>query len=101
MGQPKPFKKSAVVKHSIFVNGRKTSVSLENDFWHGLHEIADHERTTIPTLVGRIDVARDICNLSSAIRSFVFNHFRRNAVAVIDTRPSQKSANDPKRIESN
>lgn len=32
--------KSAVRKHSIYINRRKTSVSLENDFWFGLLEIA-------------------------------------------------------------
>ena len=71
-------KKSAVRKHSIFINGRKTSVSLENEFWHGLLEVADHERTTVPALVSQIDETRDICNLSSAIRLFVFNRLRRD-----------------------
>ena len=69
-------KKSAVIKRSIILNGHKTSVSLENEFWHGLREIARHEHTTVPMLVERIDRSRDICNLSSAIRVFVFNHFR-------------------------
>jgi predicted DNA-binding ribbon-helix-helix protein len=71
------FRKSAVVKHSILFNSHKTSVSLENEFWHGLHEIADNEQITVPVLVGRIDRSRDTCNLSSAIRVYVFNHFRR------------------------
>jgi predicted DNA-binding ribbon-helix-helix protein len=32
--------KSTIIKHSIALNGRKTSVSLETEFWDGLREIA-------------------------------------------------------------
>ncbi len=76
MDQPGPMKKTDVIKRSIFINGHKTSVSLENEFWQGLREIAEHDRTTVAMLVERIDRARNTCNLSSAIRVFVFNHFR-------------------------
>jgi predicted DNA-binding ribbon-helix-helix protein len=58
------------------MNGHKTSVSLENEFWHGLREIAAQERMTVPMLVGQIDRDRNTCNLSSAVRLFVFNYFR-------------------------
>jgi len=68
--------KSAVIKRSIVLDGHKTSVSLENEFWEGLREIAVREKTTLAMLVGQIDRNRDSCNLSSAIRVFVFNHFR-------------------------
>ena len=77
MDQLEHIKKSAVVKRSISINSHRTSVSLENEFWRGLHEIADNEHITVPTLVERIDRNRDTCNLSSAIRVYVFNHFRR------------------------
>jgi predicted DNA-binding ribbon-helix-helix protein len=76
MDQAARIKKSAVIKRSILINSHKTSVSLENDFWFGLREIADHEHISIPQLVEHIDRSRDTCNLSSAIRVFVFNHFR-------------------------
>ena len=68
--------KSVVIKRSILINGRKTSVSLENEFWEGLHEIADRRMIAHSTLVEQIDQERDNVNLSSAIRVFVFNHFR-------------------------
>ncbi len=77
MDQVGHIKKSAVIKHSILINSRKTSVSLENEFWLGLREIADHEHITVPVLVEEIDRSRETCNLSSAIRVYVFNHFRR------------------------
>jgi predicted DNA-binding ribbon-helix-helix protein len=70
-------KKSVVIKRSIMINGHKTSVSLENEFWDGLHEVARDEHTTAPTLVEQVARSSDNCNLSSAIRLFVFNRLRR------------------------
>jgi predicted DNA-binding ribbon-helix-helix protein len=69
-------KRSAVIKRSIVIDGHKTSVSLENEFWDGLHEIAARDHATLSTLIGRIDRDRTSCNLSSAIRVFVFSHLR-------------------------
>ena len=66
---------TAVIKRSIVLNGHKTSVSLENEFWNALREIAGREGTTMSTLVGKIDHDRNSCNLSSAIRVFVFSYF--------------------------
>ena len=68
--------KTAVIKRSIVISGRKTSVSLENEFWYGLLEIAVYEKMTVPTLVERIDDRRKTVNLSSAIRIFVFKYFK-------------------------
>jgi len=68
--------KSVVIKRSILINGRKTSVSLENEFWDALHEIAEHENVAISALVEKINEGRNNINLSSAIRVFVFNHYR-------------------------
>jgi len=68
--------KSAVRKHSVYINRRKTSVSLEDDFWFGLLEIAVIKKATVPGLVARIDAGRNTLNLSSAIRMFVFKYFK-------------------------
>ena len=68
--------KSTVVKRSVILNGRKTSVSLEDDFWQALNEIADSRRVSVSNLVQTIDRERRNSNLSSAIRVFVFNHVR-------------------------
>ena len=35
--------KTLIIKRSVVLDGHKTSVSLENEFWDGLHEIARHE----------------------------------------------------------
>lgn len=70
---------TAIVKRSVVLNGRKTSVSLENEFWQGLREIAERKATSITQLVGQIAQDRDNCNVSSAIRVFVYNHSRGEA----------------------
>jgi predicted DNA-binding ribbon-helix-helix protein len=70
--------KSSVVKHSIVIDGHKTSVSLENAFWSELKEIAHANHATLSALVAKIDATRQHGNLSSAIRLFVLEYFRTN-----------------------
>ena len=77
MDQLEHTKRSAVVKRSIVINSHKTSVSLENEFWFALREIAKKEYVAINTLVARIDGSRGSPNLSSAIRIYVLSYFRR------------------------
>jgi len=67
--------KSAVIKRSVLIDGRKTSISLEDEFWDGLREIAGHSKLGLSRLVEQIDENRNNINLSSAIRVFVFRHF--------------------------
>jgi predicted DNA-binding ribbon-helix-helix protein len=74
--------KSAIVKRSVVLDGHKTSVSLENEFWNALREIASREKEPLSKLVRRIDHGRTSINLSSAIRVFLLNYFRGQ-----DTRP--------------
>ena len=69
--------KSPVIKHSIVIGGHKTSVSLEDAFWKALKEIASARELTLTLLVSEIDAARTHGNLSSAIRLFVLDHYRR------------------------
>jgi predicted DNA-binding ribbon-helix-helix protein len=68
--------KTAVLKRSIFINGQKSSVSLEKEFWEGLQAIAKQKGTTASKLAEHIAQHRTTMNLSSAIRIFVFNHVR-------------------------
>ena len=68
--------KSPVVKRSIVLRGHKTSVSLEDEFWKGLKEIAGKRLMTLSTLVDGIDVQRQQGNLSSALRLFVLDFYR-------------------------
>jgi predicted DNA-binding ribbon-helix-helix protein len=68
--------KSPVIKRSIIRDGHKSSVSLEDQFWVGLHEIAVRQNMTVSALIGLIDQGRNSHNLSSAIRVYVLDDFR-------------------------
>src|SRR5262249_32479433 len=69
--------KSLILKRSIVIDGHKTSISLEDAFWNDLKEIAHSQQATLAKLVGQIDEKRQQSNLSSAIRLYVLEHFRR------------------------
>jgi len=68
--------RSSVIKRSVVVSGRKTSVSLEDAFWKALKEIAIARNLTLSDLVGSIDAGRQQANLSSAIRLFILNFYK-------------------------
>ena len=73
-------KRSIVVsKRSIVIAGHKTSVSLEDEFWNSLKEIARERGMTLTELVAAIDGNRQHANLSSAIRLFVLGVYREQA----------------------
>lgn len=80
--------KSPVVKRSIVIAGHKTSVSLEDEFWDALKEIAGRRNVTLSDLVASIDASRSQGNLSSAIRLFVLDYFRSS-----DSSGSHQAAN--------
>jgi predicted DNA-binding ribbon-helix-helix protein len=69
--------KSRVIKRSIVIGGHRTSVSLEDDFWLGLKSIAQNQSVHLSDIVRNIDSERQHCNLSSAIRLYVFAHFHK------------------------
>ena len=68
--------KSLVVKRSVMIENRYTSVSVEDEFWQALREIARSRRVTLSQLLGSIDTDRQFSNLSSAIRLFVLRFLR-------------------------
>jgi predicted DNA-binding ribbon-helix-helix protein len=66
------------VKHSLTLHGHRTSVSLEEAFWHAFCAIAAKRGQTINALAAEIDAGRTgDAGLASAIRVFVLDHFRR------------------------
>lgn len=72
--------RTVILKRSIMRNGSKSSVSLEDQFWDGLREIAAREHISVSELVRKIDRSHlNEQNLSSAIRVFVLDHFQKLA----------------------
>ncbi len=90
--------RSEVIKRSIVVDKRKTSVSLEDAFWEGLKEIAKTDRSTLSALVALIDARGPHCNRSSAIRLFVLDRLRarrpKSRVAELDAKVGNGEAAD-------
>jgi predicted DNA-binding ribbon-helix-helix protein len=67
---------SSVKKHTMDVDGHKTSVSLEDAFWSSLKEIAYERRESTAHLVTSINADRKFANLSSGIRLFVLDFYK-------------------------
>jgi predicted DNA-binding ribbon-helix-helix protein len=67
---------SPVSKRSIVIAGHKTSVSIEDEFWNCLKEIAGEHGMPLAAMIGAIDDDRKHANLSSAIRLFVLGAYR-------------------------
>ena len=72
--------KSTIIKRSILINGRKTSISIEDQFWVALKSIAAERNLTLSQLVSMVDDNRESGNLSSAVRVFVLSQYRRQQV---------------------
>jgi predicted DNA-binding ribbon-helix-helix protein len=68
--------RSGIRKRNVVLSGRKTSVSVEDEFWRGLKEIAFARNTKLGILVSEIDSTRQNANLSSAIRLFVLDFYQ-------------------------
>src|SRR5262249_41151593 len=86
--------KSLISKRSIVIAGHKTSVSLEDEFWNSLKEIAEEGGMTLAESVAAIDGRRQHSNLSSALRLFglaFYRDQRRKAApwAIFSRRPHQ------------
>jgi predicted DNA-binding ribbon-helix-helix protein len=86
--------KSSISKYSIFIAGRKTTVSLEDEFWHGLKESAVARNIRLHTLVTEIDSTRQHANLSSAIRLFVLEFYQSQITLSAKQRPNRFDQGD-------
>lgn len=56
------------VKRSFAIDGHRTSISLEAEFWEALKSAANEDRVAIAAIVASIDKARGEAGLSSAVR---------------------------------
>jgi predicted DNA-binding ribbon-helix-helix protein len=66
---------TTIKKRSVKLQGHRTSISVEDEFWDALKSIADAEKITIADLLTRIDADRP-GNLSSAARLYVLKHLQ-------------------------
>jgi len=76
-----------LIKRSITLEGHKTSLALEAEFWLALEEIAADSKLSIPALVAKIDQQRKTGNLSSALRIFALEYFTKKNVSQDQNNP--------------
>ncbi len=70
------------VKRSFSIRGHRTSISLEQEFWEALREAARSQARPLADIVAEIDAGRGATGLSSAVRIWVLDHFRKAALGV-------------------
>jgi predicted DNA-binding ribbon-helix-helix protein len=62
---------SGIKKRSVTIDGRKTSISLEDEFWFIAKDIAQRRAVTVGELIEQENRSRLRGNLSSCIRRLV------------------------------
>lgn len=68
---------SRPVKHSVTLKGHRTSISLEDEFWLALRNIAAEKKRPINGLIAEIDIERGTdAGLASAIRIYVLRNLQ-------------------------
>ena len=72
-------KKRTVQKRSVTVNGHRTSLTVEKEFWDSLKEISKMQGNSISSIIAEIDRSEPE-NLSSAIRIYVLNFYKDSEV---------------------
>ena len=71
-----------IVKRSLSIQGHRTSISLEDEFWQALKSIATARSLSLAALVADIDRGRSGNNLSSALRLHVLGDLRQKLAAL-------------------
>ena len=64
-------------KHSVELSGHRTSITLEEEFWTKLKEIAKDKKKSIRQVLMEID-NNHTGNLSSAVRLFILRQRQVN-----------------------
>ena len=69
------------VKRSVRIAGHPTSVSLEDEFWGALKDLAKERGQSLSALLTEIDAQRGGRSLASACRVFVLLEYRKKATS--------------------
>ncbi len=61
---------------NVTINGHRTSLRLEEEFWDGLGDICELEGLSVHELCSLIDQRRHGSSRTSAVRAFIVTYFR-------------------------
>ncbi len=67
---------SKLISRNVTVNGRRTSLRLENATWDALDQICECEKTTVHELCSMIESVRFGSSRTSTVRAFIVTYFR-------------------------
>ena len=69
------------IKHSLTLQGHRTSVTLEAEFWQAFRSIAQEKGIALNALAAQVDAGRaPETGLASAIRVYVLRHYQAHAM---------------------
>ena len=83
-----------LINRNITVNGHRTSVRLEPEFWTGLAQIAEREHLTIDQLCSEIDRGAGDLSRTAAIRVFIASYMVRRTEQSAEPLPFAAVAGD-------
>lgn len=63
-------------KRSLTIAGHRTSITLEDAFWHELRAVAEGSGVSVTALAAAINSMRGTASLSAAIRVFLLTRLR-------------------------
>lgn len=67
---------SKLISRNVTVNGRRTSLRLENATWDALDQICECEKTTVHELCSMIESVRFGSSRTSTVRAFIVTYYR-------------------------
>lgn len=70
---------NSLISRNVTINGRRTSIRLEQENWGALEEVCLRESMDIHQLCALVEEHRHISNRTSAIRAFIVSYFREAA----------------------
>ncbi len=91
------FARMSTKKRSIKIRGHATSVSLEDEFFTALCDVAAHKKMTLQDLAEIVDAQRGKNNLSSALRIYILAFYRQ---AMNESKPAKTRKNRTKNRHS-
>ncbi len=65
---------------NIVVNGQRTSMRLEVEFWEALDAICERQGMTVNQICTLVSRKRGTASLTASVRVYVINYFRKAAV---------------------
>ncbi|MEQ8229532.1 MAG: ribbon-helix-helix domain-containing protein [Rhodospirillales bacterium] len=67
---------SKLISRNVTVNGRRTSLRLENATWEALDQICQNEKLNVHQLCSMIEGVRFGSSRTSTVRAFIVTYFR-------------------------